>query len=184
MLKPKKGRLLISEPSMEDENFFRSVILLAVHNEKESVGFVLNQPTKIKVHHLIEHFPKSDFPIYIGGPVERNSLHYIHTLGAKIEGAQKIMEGLYWGGDFEAVKKMVENKDIHNNNIRFFAGYSGWDEEQLITEVRQSSWIIVPSDKESCMRLSSNKELWSSFIKKMDAKYAIWTNLPADPFLN
>lgn len=183
MLKPRKGRLLISEPSMGDTNFFRSVILLAVHNENESVGFVLNQPTKIKVHHLIEHFPKSDFPIYIGGPVERNSLHYIHTLGKKIEGAQEIMEGLYWGGDFEEVKKMVEKKDV-NNNIRFFAGYSGWDKEQLITEVRENSWIIVPSDKKSCMKLSSNKELWSSFIKKMDAKYAIWTNLPADPFLN
>tara|TARA_B100001971_G_C18212834_1_gene551855 strand:- start:95 stop:436 length:342 start_codon:yes stop_codon:yes gene_type:complete len=74
MLKPKKGRFLISVPSMEDPNFFRSVILLAVHNEQESVGFVLNQPTKIKIHHLIKNFPKSDFPIYIGGPVERNSL--------------------------------------------------------------------------------------------------------------
>ena len=184
MLKPKKGRLLISEPSMEDANFFRSVILLAVHNENESVGFVLNQPTKIKVHHLIEQFPKSDFPIYIGGPVERNSLHYIHTLGTKIEGSQKIMEGLYWGGDFEIVKQMVKNKEVDNDSIRFFAGYSGWDKDQLISEVRENSWIIVPSDKECCMKLSSNKELWSSFIKKMDAKYAIWTNLPADPFLN
>ena len=69
MLKPKKGRLLISEPSMEDSNFFRSVILLAVHNEHESVGFVLNQPTKIKVHQLIENFPESDFPIYLSPTV-------------------------------------------------------------------------------------------------------------------
>jgi len=96
MLKPKKGRLLISEPAMDDSNFFRSVILLAVHNKIESVGFVLNQPTKIKVHHLIENFPKSSFPIYIGGPVEKNSLHYVHTLGEKIEGSQEILDGLFW----------------------------------------------------------------------------------------
>ena len=121
MLKPKKGRLLISEPSMEDSNFFRSVILLAVHNKNESVGFVLNQPTKIKVHHLIENFPKSSFPIYIGGPVERNSLHYVHTIGTKIEGSQKILDGLYWGGDFEVVRKMVENNEVDSSNIRFFA---------------------------------------------------------------
>lgn len=184
MLKAKKGRLLISEPSMEDSNFFRSVILLAVHNENESVGFVLNQPTRIKVHHLIEKFPKSNFPIYIGGPVERNSLHYIHTLGTRIEGAQKIMEGLYWGGNFEIVKQMIEKKAVENDSIRFFAGYSGWGKNQLISEVKENSWIIVPSNKECCMKLSSNKELWSSFIKKMDTKYAIWTNLPVDPFLN
>ena len=184
MLKPKKGRLLISEPSMEDSNFFRSVILLAVHNEHESVGFVLNQPTKIKVHQLIENFPKSNFPIYIGGPVERNSLHYVHTLGEKIDGSQEIIKGLFWGGDFEVVKRMVKNNKVDNSNIRFFAGYSGWDENQLIMEIRENSWIIMPSEKSCCMKLSSNKELWSYFIKKMNAKYAIWANLPSNPFLN
>jgi len=184
MLNPKKGRFIISVPSMEDANFFRSVILLAVHNDLESVGFVLNQPTKIKIHHLIENFPKSDFPIYIGGPVERNSLHYIHTIGSKIDGAQEILEGLFWGGDFEIVKQLVKEKKINEDSIRFFAGYSGWNKNQLITEIRESSWIVVPSDKKTAMKLSANKELWSSFIKNMDAKYAIWTNLPSDPSLN
>jgi len=184
MLKPKKGRLLISEPSMGDSNFFRSVILLAIHNIDESVGFILNQPTKIKIHHLIENFPKSTFPIYIGGPVERNSLHYIHTLGNEISGSQEIMENLYWGGDFEMVRKLVEENKINNNNIRFFAGYTGWDKGQLVSEIRSNSWITASSTVENCMKLSTNKELWSSFIKKMDAKYAIWTNLPNDPFLN
>jgi putative transcriptional regulator len=79
---------------------------------------------------------------------------------------------------------MVENTEVDSSNIRFFAGYSGWDEAQLLKEIKENTWITVPADKESCMKLSSNKELWSSFIKKMDAKYAIWTNLPADPFLN
>ena len=115
---------------MEDSNFFRSVILLAVHNKHESVGFVLNQPTKIKVHQLIENFPKSNFPIYIGGPVERNSLHYVHTLGEKIDGSQEIIKGLFWGGDFEVVKRMVKNNKVDNSNIRFFAGYSGRDDNQ------------------------------------------------------
>ena len=84
----------------------------------------------------------------------------------------------------QLVRKMVENNEVDSSNIRFFAGYSGWDEGQLLKEIRENSWITVPADKESCMKLSSNKELWSSFIKKMDVKYAIWTNLPADPFLN
>ena len=170
MLKMKKGRLLISVPSMEDANFFRSVILVAVHNKNETVGFILNQPTKIKVHHLIENFLKSNFPIYIGGPVERNSLHYIHTIGEKIEGAQEITKDLYWGGDFEIVKRMVNNKEVDNNNIRFFAGYSGWEKHQLISEIKQNSWITSPSNKDICMKLSTNKELWSSFIKNLIEK--------------
>ena len=184
MLKAKKGRLLISEPSLNDNVFFKSVVLLTHHNDEESIGLILNHPTKINLNEILNDIPLSDLPIYIGGPVERNSLHYVHTIGTKIEGSQEILDGLYWGGDFEVVRKMVENNEVDSSNIRFFAGYSGWDKGQLLSEIGENSWITVPADKESCMKLSSNKELWSSFIKKMDAKYAIWTNLPADPFLN
>ena len=56
-IKPKKGRLLISEPSMLDLNFKRSVLLITEHNDNESIAFILNQPTKIKIHDLFEDFP-------------------------------------------------------------------------------------------------------------------------------
>lgn len=184
MLTAKKGRFLISAPSMVDNNFFRSVILLAVHNTKESVGFVLNQPTKIKAHQLLTQFPKSDFPIYIGGPVERNSLHYIHTCGKAIDESQKITENLYWGGDFDQIKNMIADKQLNNTQIRFFVGYSGWGENQLSSELKQHAWIVAPPNEKICMELYSNMELWSKFIKKMDQEFSIWANLPKDPTMN
>ena len=88
------------------------------------------------------------------------------------------------GRRFRNCKTTGERKKVNNDSIRFFAGYSGWDKNQLIREIRESSWIVVPSDKKISMKLSDNKELWSSFIKNMDAKYAISTNLPSDPSLN
>ena len=84
-LKPKTGRLLISEPNMNDSNFKRSVLILAQHNQEETIGFILNQQTRFKINDLIEDFPNFDARIYIGGPVDKNSLHFIHTLGDKIE---------------------------------------------------------------------------------------------------
>ena len=41
------GKLLISEPFMFDENFKRTVIFLTEHNEKGSVGFILNKPSNL-----------------------------------------------------------------------------------------------------------------------------------------
>ena len=183
MLKPKKGRLLISEPSMEDSNFFRSVILLAVHNKNESVGFVLNQPTKIKVHHLIENFPKSSFPIYIGGPVEKQSLHFIHTLGSIIPNSKQIIDGIYFGGDFDTVIQLMHDKKITKNEIRFFVGYSGWEAEQLNNEIRDDAWIVQTAKNELCMNYSTPK-LWSDIIKTKKMEHAIWANMPKDPSLN
>ena len=77
-IKPKKGRLLISEPSMLDSNFKRSVLLLTEHNDNESIAFILNQPTKIKIHDLFEDFPSFDANVHVGGPVEKNTLT-LHT---------------------------------------------------------------------------------------------------------
>ena len=109
-IKPKKGRLLISEPSMLDANFKRSVLLLTEHNDNESIAFILNQPTKIKIHDLFEDFPSFDANVHIGGPVEKNTLHYIHSLGDKIDNSIPISDNLYWSGSFDTLKKLIKNK--------------------------------------------------------------------------
>ena len=48
-LEPQKGRLLITEPFMDNDYFHRSVILLCEHNEDGSFGFVLNNYTDIRL---------------------------------------------------------------------------------------------------------------------------------------
>ena len=105
-----KGKLLISDPSMLDDNFFKSVVLITHHNVNETIGLVLNNPSKISLFEIINDIPQSDFPVYIGGPVAKNSVHFIHNIGNKIEGARKIGDGLYFGGDFDTVKKLYKKK--------------------------------------------------------------------------
>ena len=183
MLKAKKGRLLISEPSLSDLEFFKSIVLITHHNNDESIGLILNQPTKINLNEILNDIPLSNLPIYIGGPVSKNSIQFIHTLGELIPGSRMVFEGLYWGGDFEVVKELMSQKIINRNNIRFFAGYSGWGVEQLNNEIAEESWIIKSATTAICMKYS-NPGLWSDIIKTQKRKYAIWANLPKDPNLN
>lgn len=183
MLKAKKGRLLISEPTFTDPTFFKSVILLTHHNEEESIGLILNHATSINLNEILNEVPSSDFPVYIGGPVGKNSIQFIHTLGDLIPGSIQIIDGVYWGGDFQIVIKLMCDNKILKNNIRFFAGYSGWGIKQLNQEIQEESWIITNSTIEYCMRYSS-KDLWSELIKNQKSKYAIWRNLPKNPHLN
>ncbi|MFL2576718.1 MAG: YqgE/AlgH family protein [Flavobacteriales bacterium] len=67
--------------------------------------------------------------------------------------------------------------------MRFFAGYSGWEANQLENELKEDSWLIKEKNKILSMKYSK-LELWSKVLRKMEKKYAIWSNLPKNPSLN
>lgn len=46
---PTKGKILISAPFLTDV-FKRSVVFLCEHDEKGSIGFIINKPTKFKLN--------------------------------------------------------------------------------------------------------------------------------------
>ena len=48
-----------------------------------------------------------------------------------ISNTKEIAKGLYWGGDFDKILELITENKISKNQIRFFAGYSGWGEDQL-----------------------------------------------------
>ena len=131
---PKRGQFLVSEPNMQDLNFKRSVLLLTEHNHNESIAFIINQTTKLSVNDLIEDFPKFNAKVHIGGPVEKNTLHFIHSLGDKIDQSVAVSENLYWSGNFETLKTLIRNGEVKESEVKFFSGYSGWSPDQLEDE--------------------------------------------------
>jgi putative transcriptional regulator len=147
--KLKKGHLLIAEPSIiGDLSFNRSVILLADHNKEGSVGFILNKPLTYTVNDLVPEI-ESDLRIYNGGPVEQDNLYFIHNIPDLIPKSIEISNGIFWGGDFKTTKKLLNNGKINANNIRFFLGYTGWEANQLQTEMESNAWIIARNDYEN-----------------------------------
>src|SRR5687768_9313951 len=122
--KPFKGDLLISEPFFSDPFFKRSVVLLIEHSEQGSLGFIINKPIDIKLNDALDDFPEFDAKVFFGGPVKRDNLYYIHTLGNKLEGSFEVAPGLFWGGDFEMLKELIRRHEITPDQIRFYVGYS------------------------------------------------------------
>ncbi|PCJ27401.1 MAG: hypothetical protein COA97_03790 [Flavobacteriales bacterium] len=182
-LKPKKGRLLIAEPFMDDPYFKRSVVLLTEHNKDGSFGFMLNKPLEIKINDAMQNFPPFEAPIFMGGPVQSDSLFYIHTQGEIIEGSMKISNNLYWSGNFDQLKQLIQDQQIFPNEIKFFIGYSGWDYIQLMDEIEDESWIIS-NLKSSNINELNNVDLWKNTLQKMGSKFSLLSNFPEDPSLN
>lgn len=183
LAKPTQGSLLISEPFLLDSYFKRAVVLLSEHDEKGTLGFILNKPTDVRLNDAVEDFPDFDAPLYFGGPVETDTLFYIHTLGEKLKGAKQIVNGIWWGGDYDQLKFLIDTHQIRPDQIRFYAGYSGWEPKQLEGELKEKAWLVSNANKNFTF-FDNPKVLWSQVLRSMGNEYAILANFPEDPNLN
>ena len=183
-IEPRKGDLLISEPFLADPNFARTVILLCEHNDDGSLGFVLNKKAQVKLNELIEGVGDRQDDIYVGGPVQQNTLQFIHRNDGLIEGGIEVRDGVFWGGNFEQMLTMMESKLIKPDDIKFFVGYSGWVSGQLKSELEINSWIISRNVNIDQIFDTDVNSLWKEVLNTMGGKFKIVANFPVDPRLN
>lgn len=177
------GSILLSQPFMDDNVFKRTVCFMCAHNKAEgSFGFILNRPTTYKLADFVENLSAIDNTIYYGGPVGNDTLYFLHDNSLELEGALKITDNIYWGGDYEALQiKLITNKEAQKR-IRFFIGYSGWGVDQLRKEIIENSWIISQSKPEYVYNEYQN--LWKSIMNNMGELYRHLANLPERLELN
>lgn len=177
------GDLLISEPYLGDKNFERSVVLLGSHNNDGSLGFVMNKKSQMFLSDVVDELGSFDAPLYIGGPVEQDTLHFIYRNELPLDGTIPLINNLYWGGDFEHLKMILRNGMVNEKDIRFFLGYSGWHEGQLQNELNEKVWITHRLSAEELFELDT-EEMWRGILKNMGGQYKILSNYPIDPRLN
>ena len=183
-IKPKKGNLLIAEPSIiGDISFNRSIVLLADHNDEGSVGFILNKPLEYTIKDLIPEI-KANFKIYNGGPVEQDNLYFIHKVPEIIPNSIEISLGVYWGGDFTKVSELIAEKKINESDIKFFLGYSGWDSNQLESELQSNSWVVTENIYKNTIIDKNYETFWKEKMLEFGGEYSIWSNAPENPSYN
>jgi putative transcriptional regulator len=182
-LKPTKGKLLIAEPTiLDDKSFNRTIILLAEHTQNNTVGFILNRPLEYTINDLLPDI-NCLLPIYQGGPVEQDNLYFVHKIPELLPESVEISNGIFWGGNFEALKKLLNTNDVKALDIRFFLGYSGWDKHQLEEEMSQNSWFVAENDFENIFSLDE-VTLWKNKLLQKGGNYKLWANAPSDFNLN
>ena len=184
-LPPQKGRILISEPFLQNIYFQRAVILLIEHNLQGSMGFVLNKRTNLIVNNF---FPEMNFyqdiPIYLGGPVHANHLFFIHALEEEIipEGI-KVIDNLYFDGNFEALKYYIMQGGAIEGKVKFFLGYSGWGKNQLTEEINSDSWLVGNLSVKNIMHTEDDL-FWNHAVDSLGNQYKTWKNYPVNPKMN
>jgi putative transcriptional regulator len=172
-----KGTVLLAEPFSLDTNFRRTAVILTEHQEDGSVGFIMNRRMEVQIGDLVMDFPEFSSKVYFGGPVATDSLHFLHNVGDLLEGSVKVKNGVYWGGDFEKLKFLIDSQLITSHNIRFYIGYSGWSSGQLQDELNYGSWVLADMDPNYLFK-SKPEVLWEQIMSNKGSVYSVIAKMP------
>jgi putative transcriptional regulator len=138
--------MFLNSTSLLDGSFFeKSVILLTEYNEKGAMGFVINKLFPRQFNELEEFSNSIPFPLYDGGPVDREHLFFVHRRPDLIKGGVPLSGNSFTclGGDFREAVKLINNNTLTGKDIRLFIGYCGWDSGELEAEIAEGSWQVT-----------------------------------------
>lgn len=177
-----KGKVLISTPDLSGDIFSRSVVLMIDHNENGAFGLILNKKNtemSIRLQHIF------DFKVeaYKGGPVENDKVFFIVKGEPITENYLEINDDFYLTEDIEQIVAALLNATINIEDIKVFAGYSGWSAMQLEAEIARKSWTVVEVYNLD-YTLPNDQSLWKNIMQNLGGEYLLWANTPEDVSLN
>lgn len=183
---PAGGMLLVAEPFLRERYFNHTVITLIDYEQGgTAMGVVMNNLTDYSLQELINDITLPDpVPVYCGGPVGSDRLFFLHTLGDVIPGSSEVCPGLYVGGDFEEMTRIINDGYPLEGHVRFFIGYSGWSERQLDEEIANNVWAVGrPSDAEE-MLTGHGDPYWHRYVRSLGPDFRGWLYHPRNPSSN
>lgn len=182
--KIKNNTLLIATPFLWEDNFRKTVVLVTEHGAEGTHGFILNRPLGVGVQDIFgDSFPKIDAMVYEGGPMEIDTVHFLHNVGDLISDSHPVGKGVWWGGDFEELKFLIEQQLITADNLRFFIGYAGWESGQLATEIEERHWLTSEGEANYVFRLPPS-EVWKQALASISEQHGVIGTMPDTEFWN
>jgi len=180
-VEPLGGKLLISNASLFDPNFRRTVVLIGHHDEEGAVGVILNRPTELSVDEAVPALADLVMPgdlLFEGGPVQPEAAVVLAEFTDPSE-AGVVAFGSIGFLPEEAAPEGLESV----TRARVFAGYAGWGAGQLEGELDEDAWIVVPAEPGDVFH-EEPERLWEDVLRRLGPAFALMRTMPADPSLN
>lgn len=185
MTQARAGMLLVATPALLDPNFVDTVVLLLDVDDQGALGVVLNRPSGVPVGEILEGWGElvaEPEVFFQGGPVSTQGALAVATLRAEddVPVGFRAVEGRLGLVDLDTPLELLEGS---LEGLRIFAGYAGWGAEQLVGEIEEGSWYVVPSQLADVFRLDPT-ELWREVMRRQPGELAWHSTRPIDPDLN
>ncbi|GMQ92467.1 MAG: YqgE/AlgH family protein [Gammaproteobacteria bacterium] len=145
---PEVGVFLVAKRGLTDPNFRRRVLLLVQHNDRGSLGVIVNRRSRwtlLDVIPSLGRLVKRRTPVYIGGPVRMNRASFLWRSKNGLSHLRKVVPGVYFGNDRRDLERILKR---HPGDYRFriYVGYAGWVAGQLSYEIRRGDWHMLRAE--------------------------------------
>jgi putative transcriptional regulator len=168
------GRLLVASRDLGDPNFAKTVILLVHYDEDQgAVGLVINKRSDVPIsqvfHDLKEASGRNDL-VYIGGPVQLNSVLALLKASSKPEGANRVFGDVYLIGSKDLLARTMASR-AEPAVFHTYIGYAGWSAGQLEHEVELGAWHVMPAEAGTVFH-SDPDAVWEHLIRRTETQIA------------
>ena len=174
------GSLLLAQPVWPEEIYEHSAILILDHSLKGTTGVMLNKMSNLNVAVALPELDISN-TLYFGGPADITTICYLHS-NADVPGAVFVRPNLFWGGDYNFMKDLINERRFSLNQIKFFAGVVRWSSGQLEYEINSNKWWLSDINDHEVFDISE-KDLWTFKLLSAGHLYGLLNEVP-DPFFN
>jgi putative transcriptional regulator len=144
---------------------------------------VLNRPSEIAVHDVLPAWgPHVSKPqaVFVGGPVEQKTALCLATLrtGEKPGGIEGVI-GVRGPVALVDLDSDPERLAPRVRGIRVFAGYAGWDAEQLAGEIDRGDWFVFPALPVDILN-PPGADLWGRVLRRQGMPMSLLATHPGD----
>ena len=155
---------LIAMPAMVDPHFAKSLTLVCEHNDQGALGLVVNRPTEMNLHALLEQVsidPQGDafksIAVHFGGPVQVDRGFVLHTPVGEWQSTLAVGSEIGLTTSKDILQAVARGEGPSQMLVTL--GYAGWAPGQLEHELAQNAWLTVPAKREIIFDLAAEERL-------------------------
>jgi putative transcriptional regulator len=177
-----RGQLLVAGPSLLDQNFWRTVVLIVEHTDEGALGLVLNRPSETTVAQAVPELDALIDPgeqLFIGGPVQPSAVIVLAEFEDPSDAALIAFDEIGVLGTGSSLEELVAGVRAS----RAFVGHAGWGPGQLDGELDRGDWILESARREDVLS-AVPRELWFKVLTRKGGSYALVARMPPDPSVN
>ena len=174
-----KGQLLLDGGKLNGSFFHRTVVLICEHSSEGALGLILNRSSGNKVGEmLVADLPETlkEQPLFLGGPVQPAALSFLHS-DTFIPDAN-VLPNLSVSHSLEELVDLGESFSS-TQEVKVFAGYSGWTSGQLEEEMKRGAWLSYPASLDLVFKTEPG-ELWKIILDKKGWQFRLTAQSPDD----
>ncbi len=162
------GVFVVARRDLPDPNFRRAVVLIVQHDERGTLGLIVNHRTRHRLHDALPDLPgaqAADHPLYLGGPVGRTMLAMLLRNEKPGKTIDRVTDEVSFCADRDVLERLIANKKSPTE-LRLYLGHAGWAGGQLTHELARGDWYLAKSDGKSIFGDVEN--LWNRLIDELD----------------